>query len=111
MEIQINANQGAALIGPVAQPAPPPAQPDGRASADVAASIKDPTPEVPLPFPASPSQTGLVSKASIASKDEATKADAPGPSSAERMLKPYGINMLPEKQDAAAQNGTPDAPE
>lgn len=91
------------------QPAPPPAQPDERASADAAASAKDPRPEVPLPMPASTSQSGLVSKAAIADKDAAPKLDTSGVSAAERMLKPYGINMLPEKQDAPKQESPPSA--
>ena len=54
-------------------------------------------------MPASPSQTGLVSKAALPDKEAAPKLDTSGVSAAERMLKPYGINMLPEKQDAPKQ--------
>ena len=78
--------------------------PDGRAVADVAASKKDATPEIPLPAPPSPSQTGLVSQAALKNTDAAPKLDASGTSAAERTLKPYGINMLPESQDTAKDN-------
>ena len=47
--------------------------------------------------------SGLVSKAALSDNDAAPKLDASGVSAAERMLKPYGINMLPEKQDAPKQ--------
>ena len=97
---QTNAQVG---VAPVQQPAPPPAQQDGRVTADAVASTKDPRPEVPMPVPASPSQTGLVSKAALSEKEAAPKLDTSGVSAAERMLKPYGINMLPEKQDAPKQ--------
>lgn len=102
MEIQHTTAQ---VLPPSAlqQAAPPPAQPDGRVAADAAASTHDPRPEVPLPMPASPSQTGLVSKAALPDKEAAPKLDTSGVSAAERMLKPYGINMLPEKQDAPKQ--------
>lgn len=94
-------------VAPAQQSAPPPAEQDGRASADAVATVKNPRPEVPLPMPASPSQTGLVSKASMSDKEAAPKLDTSGVSSAERMLKPYGINMLPEKHDAAKQETPP----
>ena len=94
-------------FAPVQQAAPPPVEQDGRVTADAVASIKDPHPEVPLPIPASPLQTGLISKAALSDKEAAPKLDTTGVSAAERMLKPYGINMLPEKQDAPKQE-TPD---
>ena len=103
MEIQSTMAQGVVAAQPADQPAPPPAQPDGRASADAAATKSDPRPDVPLPVPATPSQTGLVSQAAIPEKEAAPKLDASGVSSAERTLKPYGINMLPERTDAAEQ--------
>jgi len=108
VDIHNNATQTGAATGPMTQAAPPPAAIDGRATADAAALAKDATPDVPLPVPASPSQTGLISKASIATKDEASKPSVVGLSSAERMLKPYGINMLPEKQDRTERIITPE---
>ncbi|MBU2992995.1 hypothetical protein Q4555_02665 [Octadecabacter sp. 1_MG-2023] len=86
------------------QTAPAPAEQDGRVSADAAAITKDPTPEVALPIPANQSQTGLVSKAVISDKEVAPKLDTSGVSAAERVLKPYGITMLPERQDAPEQS-------
>lgn len=107
MDIQSNSTQGIFPVAPVQQSAPPPPQADGRPSADAAAVTKDPTPEVPLPMPANATQSGLISKAVIAEKDAAPKLDTSGVSAAERMLKPYGINMLPEKQDAPKQETPP----
>ncbi|MDB4213942.1 hypothetical protein N9741_03665 [Octadecabacter sp.] len=91
------------------QPAPPPAQADGRASADAAAVKIDPRPEVPLPLPPNQTQTALVGKAALSDKDAAPKSDTTGASDVQRMLKPYGISMLPEKQDAPKQETPPEA--
>ena len=101
--MEINETAHRAMAAPMQAEAPPPATQDGRPSADVAAKTSNPHPEVPLPIPASPSQSGLVSKAALSDNDAAPKLDASGVSAAERMLKPYGINMLPEKQDAPKQ--------
>ncbi|MDG1408749.1 MAG: hypothetical protein P8Q50_13280 [Octadecabacter sp.] len=79
------------------QPAPPPAQADGRASADAAAVKIDPRPEGPLPMPPTQTQTALVGKAALSDKDASPKPDTAGTSDVQRMLKPYGISMLPEK--------------
>jgi hypothetical protein len=79
------------------QPAPPPAQADGRAPADAAAVKIDPRPEVPLPMPPTQTQTALVGKAALSDKDASPKPDTAGTSDVQRMLKPYGISMLPEK--------------
>jgi hypothetical protein len=79
------------------QPAPPPAQADGRASADAAAVKIDPRPEVPLPMPPTQTQTALVGKAALSDKDASPKPDTAGTSDVQRILKPYGISMLPEK--------------
>jgi len=96
-------------VPPVQQVAPPPPEPDGRAVADVAASKKDPTPEAPLPAPVTGSQSGLISKVALSEKDASPKLGASGISEAERLLKPYGINMLPEKTDPTKQE-TPSEP-
>ncbi len=92
-----------AALPPLQHAVPPPAEPDGRAVADTVAIRKDPTPEVPLPIPASPNQSGLISKAALPEKESAPKLDMSGVSSEARTLKPYGINMLPEKTDAPKQ--------
>ncbi len=109
MELQIVTGAGQAPAQPVQQPAPPPAEADGRAVADAKATTNDPTPEVPLPIPASPSQTGLVSKAAMTGEENAPKLDTTGASEVQRMLKPYGINMLPEKHDAPKQEAPPES--
>ncbi len=106
MEIQNAMATGHMPMQPELAAAPPPAQPDGRASADAAASTKTPRPEVPLPIPASLSQTALVSKASLPDKEAAPKLDTTGTSAVQRTLQPYGISMLPEKHDAPVE-GTP----
>ena len=93
-----------------AQPPLPTAEPatieaDGRAVADVAASKRDATPEVPLPVPATGSQDGLVSAAALKDTDAAPKLDASSSSSAERTLKPYGVAMLPHSAEDAPSTG------
>lgn len=95
-------------VQPVQQAAPPPAQPDGRVTADAAAISKNPRPDVPLPIPASPSQTGLVSKSALPDEAVSSKIDDAGISAIQRTLKPYGINMLPETQDAPKQEAPPE---
>lgn len=99
MELQNSAAQPYAIIA-TQQVAPPPSQQDGRASADAIATTLDPRPDIPIPIPANSSQTGLVSKAALSEKESAPRLGDAGLSSAERTLKPYGINMLPEKLDA-----------
>ena len=42
-------------------------------------------------------QTALVGKAALSDKDASPKPDTAGTSDVQRMLKPYGISMLPEK--------------
>jgi len=108
MELQNPMGAGQAAASTTPQSAPPPPQADGRAPADAKAISNDPSPEVPLPIPASPSQTGLVSKASL-SDDAKPKFDETGVSAVQRTLKPYGISMLPEKFDAPQQATAPDS--
>jgi len=50
----------------------------------------------------------LISKITIDEAEPSVETNLTGSSAAERMLKPYGINMLPEKQDAAPN--TPQEP-
>ena len=81
----------------VAQPAPPPTlQSDQRPTADTAALVRDPRPDIPLPMPASIAQKGAVAQARVALGET-------GPARVERVLKPYGVVMLP-------QGPTSDAP-
>lgn len=105
--MELQNQQIATPLPDVQQPAPPPAERDGRVAADAAATTLNPRPEVPLPLPASPSQTGLVSKASLSDKDAAPKLDTSGVSAAQRTLKPYGIEMLPERKDPSQQETPP----
>lgn len=99
----------APLTLPPAQEAPAAAKSDGRASADAVASKTDPRPDIPMPAAPSPSQTGLVSKATLKEEDAGPKPENSGISEAQRMLKPYGINMLPEEQDAKRPQTPPEA--
>jgi len=108
--MDMNTNPMAVQTAPqTAEKAPAPPQTDGRPAADAAATKTDPQPEVPLPLPARPSQNGLVSQAALSKSDAALKSDAAPKSdtsdlsAAERTLKPYGINMLPEENDASKQ--------
>jgi hypothetical protein len=104
MDLQNAISAGQAAAQPAQHSAPPPAVPDGRVSADASAINKDPTSEVPLPIPASSSQSGFVSKAALADHDVAPKLDTSDVSAVQRTLKPYGINMLPEKHEAPMQD-------
>lgn len=100
MEIQNATTVGQLPLQPEIIAPPVAAQQDGRAPADAAASTKEPSPEVPLPIPATPTQTGLVSKSAIPDKETAPVLDANGTSAVQRTLQPYGISMLPERHDA-----------
>ena len=73
------------------QPAPI-LQPDLRPVADVASLVRDATPQVPLPIPPGSSQTAVVAETRMASRATLIDNDRPP----ERVLKPYGISMLPE---------------
>lgn len=75
----------------VRHPAPQ-IQPDLRPSADAAALVRDPSPQIPLPMPPGSSQTAVVTETRIATKSAQIDTDRPP----ERVLKPYGIGMLPE---------------
>jgi hypothetical protein len=100
MDFHNETGVGQPAVQPALQSAPPPVVSDGRAPVDASAIAKDPTPEVPLPVPASPSQTGLISKAALADSEPASKLETSGLLAVQRTLKPYGINMLPELHDA-----------
>ena len=89
------------------RPAPPPApQPDLRPTADVAAMIRDPRPDIPLPMPASISQKGVVAQAQLLPSDGAV-------AQVERVLKPYGVVMLPQgpQKDGSAPTDRPAGPD
>lgn len=105
VKMDMNTTSPMAAPPPLAEAtAPPPAEPDGRPAADAVATRTDPRPDLPMPIPASGSQGGLISRAALSDKDAAPKLDASGASAAERMLKPYGITMLPERQDPTEQD-------
>lgn len=90
-----------------AQPAPTPlVQPDLRPTADTAALVRDPQPEIPMPMPASIAQKGAVAEAQLA----ATFAPI---ASVERVLKPYGVVMLPQgpQADLAGTDDNVDEPD
>ncbi|MBT8411570.1 MAG: hypothetical protein KJP02_07225 [Octadecabacter sp.] len=79
------------------QQAPPPPVADARPTADVAAVTKDATPFVPLPM--APTQNALVSSAALSSdRQTPVKSGETGVSPAERTLKPYGVTMLPNRE-------------
>ena len=92
-----------------AQSVPPPLMlSDRRPTADSAALSRDPHPDLPLPIPASIAQKGAVAQVRIA-------LDAFEPAQVERVLKPYGVVMLPQgplddpltPEDAAAPADDP----
>ncbi|MCF7699812.1 hypothetical protein [Loktanella sp. M215] len=70
---------------------------DHRPTADAAALARDPTPFIPLPMPSQYTQKGAVAEARMTdTSDSITKI--------ERVLKPYGVTMLPRGQaDTKAQ--------
>ncbi len=83
---------------PQASPAPI-LKADMRPTADIAAMVRDPQPAVPMPIPASNGQMAAVAQSSVARKpdlDDATPVDP-----TERVLKPYGVTMLPNLPDPA----------
>ncbi|RYG93312.1 hypothetical protein EU803_04225 [Loktanella sp. IMCC34160] len=76
---------------------------DQRPSADSAALSRNPRPDIPAPIAPATSQIGLVQQANLpprATDDDGT-ADMPAPQAPERVLKPYGIAMLPERAPGA----------
>ncbi|MFZ3583041.1 hypothetical protein ACOI1H_12815 [Loktanella sp. DJP18] len=84
------------LIFPVtaAQPAPAPlVQVDMRPTADTAALVRDPRPETPMPMPASIAQKGAIAEWQLATTFSPV-------ASIERVLKPYGVVMLPHGPQA-----------
>lgn len=90
-----------ARVPQVAQPQPQAPQhvADQRPSADSAALARNPRPDVPAPMVPANSQVGLVQQANLPprlAEDDGT-ADIPAPQALERVLKPYGIAMLPER--------------
>lgn len=106
--MDIENNLGQYIAPPNQQAAAPPApaqthamdsEDGGTVTTNIAAVTTHPPPEVPLPIPATPSQTGLVSQSALPKEETAQRSDASGISAAERTLKPYGISMLPEKSD------------
>jgi len=68
---------------------PPTATPDVRPTADTAALARDPQPDMPFPVPASFGQQGEINQSRIGAKDADQVAEV------ERVLKPYGVSMLP----------------
>lgn len=64
---------------------------DVRPTADAAAIAKDPTPDVPLPIPATLSPIGAVNQSRMTQAENTPT----GVNAVDRTLKPYGITMLP----------------
>lgn len=72
---------------------------DQRPVADAAALARDPTPLVPLPIPPQYTQKGAIARAQLTD----TARDG---TTVERVLKPYGVAMLPRGQSDST--GQPD---
>lgn len=81
-------------IGPPAQTPAPVMKADLRPTADTAALVRDPRPEVPLPIPASNAQMAAVTQSRVTASTKVEEVDKA--LQAERVLKPYGVAMLPE---------------
>ncbi len=79
---------------------------DKRPTADTAAIVRDPRPQVPTPLPAaippSVSQKAEVSKSSLGADKTTAVSTATAVTQAERVLKPYGVAMLPRRDGEAA---------
>lgn len=73
----------------------PVVRPDLRPAADAAAVARDPRPDLPMPIPASLAQTAVVAQSRLSASDG--RMTVQGVERAERVLKPYGVKMLPER--------------
>lgn len=90
-----------AVISTVSAPQPTPnVQPDVRPTADAAAIARDTNPNLPMAIPASMAQSGAVNAARMADETGTISGAAP----TERVLKPYGVAMLPETPNSPAQS-------
>lgn len=87
------------LTSPTMASQPPVLKADMRPTADVAALVRDPQPDLPLPIPASNGQNAAVAQSSVARKPELAEIEAVDPT--QRVLKPYGVSMLPNLPDPA----------
>lgn len=92
-------------LTPLAQAPVPIPQADLRPTADAAALVRDPQPYVPMPLPASNGQMGAVTESKVSASREGQAADP-----TERVLKPYGVTMLPDqaKQQEQAEKDAAD---
>lgn len=95
-------------IQPVGAPtAPAPvATPDMRPTADAAALASDPQPDTPMPFPASLGQQAEVNQSRLSPEDAIGEVEK-----VERVLKPYGVSMLPHDPGETAQSEADQAPQ
>ncbi|WP_368184246.1 hypothetical protein [Aestuariibius sp. HNIBRBA575] len=73
---------------------------DQRPVADVAATVRDPQPNVPLAIPPSTSQQAVVS-ASMLEASETGHNNRTEIKEIERVLKPYGVTLLPHSAQTA----------
>ena len=90
------------LVPQLTQVRAPVSQADGRPAADTAALVRDATPAVPLPLPPGLSQLAVVTEARLIDKGTGIASDAP----VERVMKPFGIAMLPESFEEDADQPT-----
>ncbi|MEJ6479032.1 MAG: hypothetical protein QNL92_10170 [Octadecabacter sp.] len=72
----------------------PRVEPDQRPSADAAATRRDPHPEIALPIPPDNGQRGAVSQSLLIHNANTVQR-------VERVLKPYGVTILPQPQPDA----------
>lgn len=96
------------VVAPVSPPAPK-SVPDMRPTADVAASVRKTNPDLPVAMPSPPatSQLAAVSRSMMgeaAPVELDPKARISALSAVERTLKPYGISMLPQSAEEAADD-------
>lgn len=95
-----------AVISTVSAPqAAPQPQQDLRPTADTAALVRDPQPSVPMAIPASMGQSAAVNASRMA--DTTTRVEETMPT--ERVLKPFGVAMLPESHEQRAEREASEA--
>lgn len=81
--------------------------PDVRPTADAAAIARDPSPTPSMAIPASMAQSGAVNESRMTDTSNAVTSTKP----TERVLKPFGVEMLPHSHEEAKQNATAEASE
>ena len=91
---------------------------DARPTADTAALVRDPVPDVPLPIPPGTGQQAAVWRGALG-QEKANPSESLAVAPVDRVLKPFGVFMLPadakpdglmtDDQPAPDNSDTPDS--